>query len=105
MDAILKERFCEEFFKFIQTNPDKPWDWELLSENPSISWKSVQENPDKPWNWQELGNNKMGYPHTKKIEKVKEAVYLKVLQKHNNLLGYDKRLNRFNIWLFMEHLV
>ena len=104
-NTILKERFCREFFKFILDNPNELWDWFHLSLNPSITWKIIQDNPDKPWDWSGLSQNKMGYPHTKKIKKTKEVIYWKTLQKHNNLLGYDKRLNRYDFYLFMQHLI
>ena len=127
-NVILRERFCEQFFKFILAKPDKPWDWFNLSNNPSITWKNVQENldkplnwielscnpsitwkhiqenPDKPWAWYWIGSNRMGYPYTKKIKKIKTTIHWKMLEKHNNLLGYDRRLNRYNFYLFMQHL-
>jgi hypothetical protein len=38
-------------------NPDKPWNWAWLSNNPNITWDIVEANPDKPWNWAWLSNN------------------------------------------------
>ena len=37
--------------EFINTNLDKPWDWQGISRNPNITMKYIKENPDKPWNW------------------------------------------------------
>ena len=45
------------FFKFIEKNSDKPWDWDWLSGNPNITWEIVTMNPDKPWDWKELSKN------------------------------------------------
>ena len=40
----------------IVNNPDKPWDWELISKNP-ITMDMIVNNPDKPWNWRFLAQN------------------------------------------------
>jgi hypothetical protein len=36
--------------KVIEENPDKPWDWELISRN--ITTEVIEKNPDKQWDWQ-----------------------------------------------------
>jgi hypothetical protein len=36
---------------------DKPWRYEYLSGNPSITWDIVMANPDKPWDYHELSKN------------------------------------------------
>jgi len=38
-------------------NLDKPWSWEFLSKNPSITMKDVLENPELPWSWIWLSQN------------------------------------------------
>ena len=40
----------------IQRNPDKPWIWEEISENPNITWDIIEKNPDKSWNWYEISD-------------------------------------------------
>lgn len=40
----------------IVNNPDKPWDWELISKN-HITMDMIVNNPDKPWNWRFLAQN------------------------------------------------
>jgi hypothetical protein len=30
-------------------NPEFPWDWHCLSQNPNITWDIVLENSNKPW--------------------------------------------------------
>jgi len=44
-------------WQFIKENPDKPWNWNYLSENPSITWQFIKENPDKNWNWNYMSAN------------------------------------------------
>ena len=41
----------------MQSNPEKPWDWNMLSSNPNITWDIVQKNLDKSWNWSSLSIN------------------------------------------------
>jgi len=48
----------------ILTNPEKPWDWYNLSENPGITVAGVTANPYKEWDWRGLSNNKFGYNAT-----------------------------------------
>jgi hypothetical protein len=45
------------YFNFIKNNPDKPWNWRLLSRNPNITFDIVLKNPDKPWDWRWLSQN------------------------------------------------
>ena len=37
--------------KDVLEHPDKNWNWNCLSSNPSITMKDVLEHPDKHWNW------------------------------------------------------
>jgi len=41
----------------IRENPDKPWNWRWISENPNITWDIIRQNPDKPWDWYYLSMN------------------------------------------------
>ena len=41
-------------FKFINDNPDKPWNWVLLSERSDLRSDVITANLDKPWNWPAL---------------------------------------------------
>src|SRR5271166_4096471 len=36
-------------WEFISKNPDKPWSYRLLSKNPNITWDIIKQNPNKPW--------------------------------------------------------
>lgn len=42
---------------FVKSELDKPWDWELLSKHPNITWNIVRDNPDKPWDWKTISGN------------------------------------------------
>ena len=53
----IMNEWSTKWFQFILDNPDIPWDWDILSRNPNITWDIVQQNPDKKWNWWELSKN------------------------------------------------
>ena len=53
------DEWSEKWFQFIKDNPHKDWCYIWLSENPNITWEIVQANPDKPWDFQLLSWNKM----------------------------------------------
>ena len=53
----INDAWYKKYFKFIQDNPEKPWDWYGISENPNITMKIVLDNPDKPWNWDWISCN------------------------------------------------
>jgi hypothetical protein len=40
--------------RLLELLPERDWDWELLSHNPAVTWKSVQRFPEKPWDWKTL---------------------------------------------------
>lgn len=46
-----------ELSRLLRQYPDKPWNWNFLSENPSISIKDILTHPHKPWNWTEINLN------------------------------------------------
>ena len=37
--------------EFIDSHPDKPWNWYEISRNPNITMEDIDSHPDKPWNW------------------------------------------------------
>ena len=39
------------WFDYIKENPDKKWDYTMLSFNPNITWEIIQANPDKNWSY------------------------------------------------------
>jgi len=41
----------------IKANPDIPWDYRALSNNPNITWDIIKANPDKPWDYTLLSFN------------------------------------------------
>ncbi len=44
-------------WEIIENNPDYPWDWEGISENPNITWEIIKNNPDQEWNWYRISSN------------------------------------------------
>jgi hypothetical protein len=43
--------------EIVQANPEKPWNYESLSENPNITWEIVDANPQIPWDFHLLSMN------------------------------------------------
>ena len=56
LDCKKKER-KSDLWEIVQANPDKPWDYYWLSENPNITWEIVQANSDKPWRYDWMSEN------------------------------------------------
>lgn len=46
-----KLRNTRHIERLLRYFPDKPWDWNHLSQNPSVTWDVIQKHLDKPWNW------------------------------------------------------
>ncbi len=44
-------------WEIVQANPDKRWNYSVLSVNPNITCEIVQANPDKPWSYNYLSEN------------------------------------------------
>ena len=42
----------------IQNNPDLPWNWAWVSENPNLTMKFIIDNLDKDWNCEYISKNK-----------------------------------------------
>jgi hypothetical protein len=42
----------------IKDNPDKPWDYSVLSKNTNITFDIVRDNPDKSWDYSVLSTNR-----------------------------------------------
>ena len=40
--------------EIIENNPDKPWDWEWISNNDNITIDFVEKHIDKPWDWEQV---------------------------------------------------
>ena len=52
------KKFSDNYWQFIIDNPDKDWNWNLISENPNITWEIIQNNSDKPWSRNKILSNK-----------------------------------------------
>ena len=73
-DDIIDNLWKKEWFQFIKETPDKPWNFELLSSNPNITWDIVKDNPDVPWDFDSLSANEMSTAKAKYIEHLKQSV-------------------------------
>ena len=74
----IDHEWTENFWKFIEDNPDKSWDWGYLSRNPNITFDNVLAHPDKPWCWYELSQNNFSKAKQRFIEKrYNEYLYVK----------------------------
>ena len=75
-----------DWLQFIKENPDKKWDWELLSCNPNITWEIVKANPDKPWDWGYLSRNKMSkHSFIIKKKRIKERIIFILIDSVGNI--------------------
>ena len=36
----------------LEKYPNKPWDWDSISENPNITMDIIEKYHDKPWDWE-----------------------------------------------------
>jgi hypothetical protein len=50
---------------FVNKFPDKDWNWNYLSCNPSITFDHVLDYPHKPWNWRGLSRKVIKFPHAR----------------------------------------
>ena len=53
----VEDEWKEKYWKFIENNIDKSWNWGLLSSNPNITFDIVLDYPNKPWDWRQLSRN------------------------------------------------
>jgi hypothetical protein len=44
--------------EYMGANPDKPWNWSVISHNPNLTVGYIDANPDKPWDWYCISWNK-----------------------------------------------
>lgn len=49
--------FANNLLTLIKMLPDKPWDYDSLSNNKRITWEFFKSNRDKPWNYAKLITN------------------------------------------------
>ena len=75
----METNWNQYFFDFIVKHIYENWQWKGLSQNPNITMDIVETNPDKPWDWFMLSYNKF----TKEKEMFKLRVkYQKFVQEH-----------------------
>ena len=49
--------YQSELEKLILKYPEKPWDWEWISQNPNITMEMIEKYPEKSWNWEWISQN------------------------------------------------
>ena len=40
-----------------ENHPEKPGDWDRISENPNLTMEFIEKHPEKPWDWHEISGN------------------------------------------------
>jgi len=43
--------------EIIEKYPNKPWNWNRISENPNLTMEIIEKYPNKPWNWIRISEN------------------------------------------------
>ena len=85
----------------IESNPDKPWDWECISENPNITFEFVKKHIDKPWDWGAISHNCLWYSenhafwyhNNRKSETIENTEKIK-----EELLSVAYEPSRYKMW-------
>jgi len=50
-------KYCNQLWTLITRYPEKPWHWNNISRNPSITMEIIEKYPEKPWNWKYISEN------------------------------------------------
>src|SRR5690349_18572221 len=51
---VKKKFYTNHLAMLLKKLPDKPWNWDILSQNPNSTWNLVSRNPDKPWVYRDI---------------------------------------------------
>jgi hypothetical protein len=94
----------------VQQNPENPWNYRYLSENPNITWEIVKQNPDKPWKYDYLSQNSMNNAKENFIRKELSELFKKSELKEELMatIWHPKNFEKFKYWdpeLFEEFQV
>ena len=46
-------------WEIIENNQDEDWNWDSISQQPTITWDIIQHSSDKEWNWDSISGNSM----------------------------------------------
>ena len=84
--------------KDVLDNPDKPWEWNGLSENPNLTLKDIANNPDLEWNWSNLSHNTFGINKSFTLKQSIEASKQKVAVYKEELFAKAWHPDRFTDW-------
>ena len=95
---IYVQEWSEHYWKFVEKNPDKPWNWYIISYNPNITMEIIEKYPDKPWDWggisiAKFNKEKQDYLLHKHCEYVKLHLSEDLAMISNHPLQVEKYLN------------
>ena len=51
------KEWSNKLFGFIESQSDKPWNWQWISCNPNITIETIEAHLDKPWDWYYISRN------------------------------------------------
>jgi hypothetical protein len=54
---VLAVSFKTENMLIALLYPNKPWDWQYISENPNLTMEIIEKYPNKPWDWYLISYN------------------------------------------------
>ena len=57
--------------EYVEKNPNKPWDWYGISQNPNVTMEFVEKNPNKPWSWGGMSYNCFNYDRKRELSSEK----------------------------------
>ena len=49
--------------EMIENHPEKPWDWNIISSNPILTMEFIEKHPEKAWNWEGIEENTLNVLH------------------------------------------
>jgi hypothetical protein len=80
----------------IEKYPDKPWDWEWISDEENLTITMIEKYPDKNWNWEAISKNSFKTNYENELKKLKFENY------HEELIQKTWHPSRFQIWCWDE---
>ena len=81
----------------IEKYPNKPWDWQWISRNPNITMSIIEKYPNKPWNWCWVSSNPFTYQN--KIS-LTQTIFTQYNKRNNKYaISHKKQTNLISIEL------
>ena len=76
----INNKISNKWFQFILENPNKPWNWNSISQNPNITMDIIRENPDKPWDWEYISRNPFAKWRETQVNELKRKYIMKMFK-------------------------